>query len=565
MFSIDAMIEERFPAAATRPSVLSKTLVYFLRHLCHEREFKQFEENYPHLEGFDFVEQALKYFNFGYQILDHHLERIPVQGRVVIVANHPIGSLDGLALLKMVAEIRRDVKVVANELLYQIQPLRSLLLPVDNMGGHTARENLRAIRDHLDTEGALIIFPAGEVSRFGPTGIKDGHWHNGFLRFADRADAPVLPIYVDGRNSVFFYSLSLLAKPISTLWLIREMFKQANNHVDIRVGHQVAPEEWRTLGLDVNRTSKLFRRHVYQIGKGKRTSLFAEAQEAIAHPENRQVLKREIQHCESLGRTADGMQICLYHYSPNSAIMREIGRLRELTFRHVKEGTGLRRDTDGYDRDYEHIVLWDESELEIVGAYRVAPVARLLREGQCQPPLYTQTLFDFAPEFTDYFERGLELGRSFVQPRYWSKRSLDYLWYGIGAYLRARPNLRYLFGPVSLSGAFPAAAKDLMVNYYRTHYGAETPLVKGRTPYQVNSSTIPEDFASLKRDLATMGQSVPTLYKQYSELCEPGGVQFFDFNVDKDFGDCIDGLILVDLAYLKTSRRKRYISENLAA
>ena len=149
-----------------------------LRYICHEREFKQFAQTYPHLEGFDFVEQVLNYFDFTFRLKDNQRERIPPQGRVVIIANHPIGSLDGLALLKMVGEVRKDVKAVANEILYSLEPLRSLLLPVDNMGRRTAKEQLRAIRNHLSSEGAIIIFPAGEVSRVGPKGIRDGHWSN---------------------------------------------------------------------------------------------------------------------------------------------------------------------------------------------------------------------------------------------------------------------------------------------------------------------------------------------------------------------------------------------------
>src|SRR5690606_1971397 len=140
--------------------LVRKTLINLLRYLCHEREFQQFYQRYPHVEGIDFVEQALNHFDFAYRVMDREIERIPVQGRLVIVANHPMGSLDGLAVLKMVADIRPDVRVVANEVLYALEPLRSVLLPVDNLTHKTRKDNIRAINDWLEQEGVVIIFPA---------------------------------------------------------------------------------------------------------------------------------------------------------------------------------------------------------------------------------------------------------------------------------------------------------------------------------------------------------------------------------------------------------------------
>ncbi len=572
MISMESVIEQRFPGITERKPLVGKTLISFMRFLCHEREFKQFEEQYPHLEGFDFIEQVFNYFDFAFRIKNSEIERIPNSGRVVIIANHPIGSLDGLALLKMVGEIRPDVKAVANEILFAIEPLRSLLLPVDNMTGKTGKDQLRAIRNHLNDEGAIIIFPAGEVSRMGPTGIKDGRWNSGFLRFATSSHSPILPIFVDGKNSIFFYSLSLLAKPISTLWLIREMFKQAKNHVDISVGHLVYPEQYQSLDIPPGAIAKRFKKHIYRLPKRNKPQVgFIPEYEAVAHPENRQRLKREIQQCELLGHTTDGKGIYLFHYQANSVIMREIGRLRELTFRAVKEGTGRRRDTDRFDCYYDHLVLWDDNDLEIAGAYRMANSGKLMAEAGGKNCLYTQTLFNFTPNFTPYLEQGLELGRSFVQPQYWGNRSLDYLWQGIGAYLKKHPDIRYLFGPVSLSHDFPEEAKEMLTSFYNLYFGSQLNLASAKNPFvnhlsvrsspkiTFNGHDYRSEFRLLKQSLSDMGQSIPTLYKQYTELCEPGGAQFVAFNVDKDFSDCVDGLIVVDLETMKPTKRNRYL------
>ena len=563
MLDVETFIHERYPRFCAERPLLAKPVVSALRMLFHEKELQQFEHHYPHVKGFDFVEQVLDYFNFSYRLQDRESQRIPAQGKVVIIANHPIGSLDGLALLKMVREVRPDVKVVANDLLTAIKPLQTLLLPVDNMGGNTPRKNLQAIQTFLKNEGALIIFPAGEVSRLGARGVRDGKWNSGFLRIASAAKAPVLPVFVDGRNSTFFYALSFLARPLSTLWLVREMFKQAQRCVDVRIGEAISFSAYQKIDIPVKDKAQIFQRHLYRIGHNRPGVFTAEI--AIARPENRHQLRHKIRHCQRLGETGDNKQIYLYQQEADCCIMREIGRLRELSFRAVDEGSGLRRDVDSFDRYYQHIILWDDDEREIAGAYRFC-------DANSEHPLYTQTLFNFNLGMNPYLSQGLELGRSFVQPKYQGKRSLDYLWYGIGAFLRANPQYRYLFGPVSLSNAYPTEALEMLVYFYQQHFPSLQAVASS-----INDFVIPEtrraelaerfpghhyreEFIQLKSDLANMNLSVPTLYKQYTEMCDAGGVQFAGFNIDPTFSDCVDGLVIIDLARLKTRKRIRYIT-----
>ena len=571
MISVDAVIDEQFPKISKGNPRIKRTLSALLKYLFHEAEFKQFEKDFPYVQGLDFIEKGLDYFDFGYAVSALDKERIPVSGRVVIISNHPIGSLDGLALLKLVSEVRSDVKVIANELLYAIKPLRSLLLPVDNMSGKRNRkENLQAIHSHLSGEGAVIIFPAGEVSRFSPAGIRDGRWRNGFIKFASKAKAPILPVHINARNSVFFYALSLLAKPLSTLWLIREMFKQNNRTVRVTIGPAIEADVYEKLPLTAPAKVRLFKKHIYKLGRRKRGGepCFMPVAQAVAHPEDRQELRRAIRKCDHLGSTRDGMEIYCYQYSGDCTVMREIGRLREVSFRAVGEGTGRRRDVDSFDAYYDHIVLWDENQLELVGAYRLKRVTDL-GDGQT---LYSESIFEYQiPYAEEYFECGAELGRSFVQPRYWGRNGLDYLWQGLGTYLRRYPEVRYLFGPVSLSDSLPRAAKDLLIQFYQRHFPATQPWANANSPYKseltetvFSGDDYRAEFAQLKDQLAAMGCAVPTLYKQYTELCDEGGVSFTAFNVDPDFADCIDGLVLVDLQKMKPARRKRYLGEDFA-
>lgn len=570
MINIESLIDYRFPRLRQRASLISRPVTSALRMLFHEKELRRFTERYPQQHGLDFVDQMLEHFSFSYSLKNHDRERIPPQGRVIIIANHPIGTLDSAVLLKLVGEIRRDVKAVANEIMSGIKQLEGLILPVNNMQGRTSKEQLKAVYQHLDNEGAVIIFPAGEVSRMSSTGIRDGRWNAGFLRIAAATRSPILPVFVDGRNSVFFYALSLVARPLSTMWLVREMFKQAKRSVAITIGDLVPYENQLKVNLPLKSKAKMFRRHLYRIGRGK-SPLF-ETCSAIAHPENRQVLRQEVRACELLGETWDNKKIYLFAYRPDCAIMREIGRLREVSFRAVGEGTGMRRDTDPFDQRCHQILVWDDEALEIVGAYRMS-VSRTVREEHGLGAIYTNSLFAMNDSMDPIIENGLELGRSFVQPKYWGKRSLDYLWSGLGAYLRRHPDIRYLYGPVSISGSYPPAAKDILVYFFTLYFGSDNGEANARLPYRIedarkaelstqfSGTDYKEDFKHLKSSLRHAGCSVPTLYKQYSELCEAGGVSFIDFNIDPDFANCVDGLVVVDLSKLLEAKRQRYIGE----
>ena len=568
MISVEQILDRHLPQLSRHPW-LSKPVSALLRALLHEQSFQRFAEDYPHLDGLPFIEKVLEYFDFSYAVRDNERERIPTRGRVVIIANHPIGSLDGLALLNLVGSIRRDVKAVANELLCSVAPLRGLLLPVTVLGGSSGQQQVKAISEHLEQEGAIIIFPAGEVSRLRPNGVQDCRWRSGFLRIASQAQAPIVPIHIDGRNSALFYGASMLYKPLATLLLVKEMFKQRRKSIDLRIGHPIPFASYRGLQLTPRAKVKLFRRHLYRLAADK-SPLFR-TERAIAHPVDRSELAQAVKSCERLGQTPDGKQILLFQGGLDSPLLREVGRLREIAFRAVGEGSGQRRDLDRYDSYYHHLLLWDPEDLEIAGAYRLCGTARVIEERGISG-LYTSSLFDFDARMHRYFDQGLELGRSFVQPRYWGKRSLEYLWHGIGAYLNRYPEYRYLFGPVSISKEMPDAGKELMIRFYRSYFGGDACIARHRQPYRLSEAIgfdnpfvgndYHADFVRLKELLAHMGCAVPTLYKQYSEVAEPGGVQFLDFGIDPDFAGCIDGLVLVDSHRLKPAKRARYLGED---
>ena len=562
MFSLDSVLEDLWPQA--RPAPWQKRL---LKKLFHEEEFQRFAADHRHLKGLDMVEQVLEHLDILCTLPAHDLEQIPAHGPLIVMTNHPTGTLDGLALLYAVSRVRRDVKVVTNRMLTHLEPLSSLFIPVDNIGGRTAKSSFTLMEQHLQHAGVLIFFPAGEVSRPTRTGIRDKKWHPGFIKLASKFRAPLLPVNIHARNSLLFYASTLLAPNLSMLLLMQQMFRRRHSRLPVKIGQQIGWSHWFSPTLSPREMAEQCRQHVLRLGKGL-PGIF-KTESAIARPEDRATLKRELAQAESLGTTADGKTIYLWQRNgqEEAPILRELGRLREIAFRAVGEGSGKRRDTDSFDDDYLHLILWDDEDLEIVGAYRFIPTA--MREPEA---LYSYSLFHYDDKMRDILEHGIELGRSFIQPRYWGRRGLDYLWSGIGAYLARYPHYRYLFGPVSISGGLPPAARDLLVAFYRLWFPATHPLAASRRPYpaslpevlaQFGGEDYVEDLTRLKSLLGNLGCGIPPLYKQYSELCEPGGVQFIDFGSDPAFNNCVDGLVLVDLCYLKANRYQRYIEAHL--
>jgi len=562
MLDLQKNIQAHYPELAHKLNKYQK-LFKLLEKFLHTEEINTFIISNQHLKNFSFLDAILKEFDFGYKISNHHHAKIPAQGRLLIVANHPIGSLDGLALMRMIYEVRPDVKIIATPILSTIEPIEELFLSVDNINQKAChKNNIAKINSSLQQEQAVIIFPAGEVSRITPKGIKDGPWKGGFIKIAERNQAPILPVFIESRNSAMFYAASMIYKPLSTLMLIHEMYKQKHNVIEFIIGDLVEPSNWTYLGLKRKALAKKFKKHLFGLRKNhcqfKTTA-------SIAHPIQSRRLHAEIKQMKPLGRTQDGMQIFLMDYQPDSLLIKEIGRLRELSFRMVNEGTGTQVDLDSYDLYYKHLLLWNEKELEIVGAYRLGFCGQII-EKYGLSGLYCSSLYQFNSSFEAQADVTLELGRSFVQPKYWGLRGLEYLWYGIGAVLRAHPKVKYLFGAVSVPGDYPADILKKMISHYAKYYPRPTsaPTAKAHNPYSFEplATAVDQKVAHklLLKAMKVSGVKLPVLFKQYTGLCNPGGVGFINFAKDPGFNDCVDGLIWLELEQMKPQKKAKYIS-----
>jgi putative hemolysin len=537
MIDIQREIEKKFPNINKKDNFLKKSLFKVAKKIVHEDSINQFLTQNEHLKGFEFVDAVLDYFDFDYTVSSNDLQNIPSSGKVVIIANHPLGGLDALCLLRLISQVRKDVKIIANDFLAGFEALNSLLIPIDNYKLRQSKSDIKKIYEALNKEEAIIIFPAGEVSRATTKGIKDPAWSKGFLNFAQNANAPILPVFLDAKNSKTFYTISVINRTFSTLLLSHEMFNKKSKRIAIKIGQIIPNENIVPKGIDKKFLLNLYRKHLYSLKKGKKS--FFETQSAIAHPVSRIDLLNELKRSKIIGQTSDGKKIFLYDYVEDSIVLKELGRLRELSFRKVGEGVNKKRDTDKYDIYYQHIILWDENDLEIVGSYRIGNSDFIFKNIGVKG-FYSNNLFKYNEEFTPY--------------------------------LKNNPNIKYMFGPVSMSASFPTVAKDMMIFYYSHYFKEQGNLIEAKTSYQYsnNISEIKElfdledkkkDFKFLKSALSNIGVTIPTLYKQYSEITEDGGVKFLSFNIDKNFADCIDGFILVEVDKINERAKKRYIDK----
>lgn len=520
-----------------------------------------------------FPDGALALIGAGYAVTSTALDRIPSSGSLVVVANHPHGALDGLVLASLVFRRRADVRLLGNSLLARVPELRPFTVFVDPFGD-AAQRNSSGLREALDwmrRGGALIVFPAGEVSHTRRLGgpVVDPPWHPAVMRLAEHAHASVLPIHIDGVNGRLFQLAGLLHPWLRTALLPRELLRQRGRSTAVTVGTAIPWSQLEPLASARARTDYL-RLRTLDLAPATPRTRPAVSPRPVVDAVDPAALAADI-----AALTPDRLLVthgdCRVYCAPAAAlpnVLREIGRLRELTFRAVGEGTGTSLDLDRYDRRYLHLFVWNARTQEIAGAYRLAPTDHL---NAVRHPgrLYTRTLFRFGPTLCSSLGAALELGRSFVRAEYQRDYgTLLLLWKGIGRFVARAPRYRYLFGPVSISADYSAQARELMVAALSTPRfrspmaGLVEPRrpVATRVPDVARACTGPEQLERLLADLGDR-RGLPVLLRQYLKL----NARFLGFSVDPAFNDALDGLAIVDLLDVEPSVLQRYMTrEGLA-
>ena len=535
------------------------------------------------------LENVLVEMNVEYRISDSDLEHIPQTGAVVVAANHPFGVLDGAILGALLERVRPDVKIMTNFLLSGIPELQERCIFVDPFGGRgSAALNRRGLKQAiawLREGGMLAMFPAGEVSHvlLRRMEIADSEWNPTVARLVRMTGAAALPVFFEGRNSVAFQTVGLLHPALRTAWLLNEFLQQTNKKVEVRVGSSVSAETVRNAGTDRDAAGYLRWRTYLLAQRGHRPHSLPPAlravflhkkQEPIADPIPLQALLEDLERLPS-GRCFDqNKEFSVFVAEPGEIpnLMQELGRVRELTFRAAGEGTGKSRDLDHFDDYYKHVLLWSKTKQELVGAYRLGLTPEILPRFGTRG-LYTHTLFRYDPRFFDQLGPALELGRSFVRPEYQRQYApLLMLWKGIGGFLAANPQLAILFGAVSISSRYNRVSRELIVRFFRAREKdcELKKLITPRRPFRpgwIRPGDCPATCTRLRdleeltdpiADVEADGKGVPILIKQYARL----GGRLLSFNVDRDFSDVLDGLVLVDLRRSNPAVLERYVGKD---
>ncbi|MEX0686521.1 MAG: GNAT family N-acyltransferase [Balneolales bacterium] len=532
-----------------------------------------------------FFEKILETMNINYLISERDLERIPIEGSVIITANHPFGGIEGIILASIMQSVRPDVKVMANYMLERIPETRDLFFFVDPFSGkESARANLAVMKQslHFLKDGGMLgMFPAGEVSHIQKGKVTDPQWSNTVARMIRKTGSSALPVFFSGFNGALFQILGLIHPKLRTVMLPHELCNKRDSEIEIRVGKLISHKKLAGFESD-NELTTYLRQRSYLLQNRTKEKIDTKASlsirvkreemkpiiESVSVP----LLQKEISllpESQCLFTAGDNE---IYYASSNQIpnLMREIGRLREISFRETGEGTGKSVDLDDFDPKYVHLFIWNTNKSELVGSYRLGRTDDIIKQ-YGQDSLYTTTLFDIKPSLFEQINPALEMGRSFIRKEYQrSYAPLLLLWKGIGHYVVKYPKYKTLFGPVSINRDYDTFSRHLMVTFLQIHnYMPDLARkVKPKTPFRtrrikgldLKKSTINniDDVSDLVSEFEKDEKGIPVLLKQYLKL----GGKLLGFNVDPDFSDVLDGLILVDLTKTNETILKRYMGND---
>lgn len=538
----------------------------------------------------NFFLAALRLLGVNYEISEKDLHKIPPTGPLMVVANHPFGGIDGLILGAVLMQARPDVRLLANELLGSIEPIRPYLFGVNVFGGNSAvKNNLKSMKQGvqwLKSGGCVATFPSGTVSHFSGKSmvVVDPAWNQHIVRLSRKSDAGILPMHFSGNNSWLFQLSGLIHPMLQTLLLTREFVRMRGKTVEVRIGKPVTAGRMSKFDSEAEATQFVRLQSYVLKERSKKMETLAirkfplllsrktPVYEPIVDAVDASILKKEVAALgeEALLMSHGVFDVYLAKAEEIPLTLREIGRLREKTFRVIGEGTGSSIDLDEFDPHYLHMFLWNRKESEVVGAYRLG-LTDVIRDQFGKRGLYTTTLFKLKDEFLEELSPAIELGRSFIRIEYQRKQAtLSILWKGIGSFIARHPQYSRLFGPVSITAEYSSISKDLMVQFLRENrfHPTFSKMVRPRNPLRVTTrlrtlfyesmkgaSHSMDDISAMISEIEFDQKGIPILLKHYLRL---NGVML-SFNRDPKFSDVVDGLILVDLKEADPHTLKRYI------
>jgi putative hemolysin len=541
-----------------------------LMHLLSFHKINDLYENVSQKQGIDSIDAIIKYLNVKLEFDENDLKKLPADGSFITVSNHPFGGIDGILLIKLLSLARGDHKVIANFLLKKVEPISDYFLavnPFENMPeAGSSIAGLKTAIDHLHNGGVLSFFPAGEVStNYASSLITDREWLVSALRFIKKSKVPIVPIYFHGTNSRLFHLLGRIHPSLRTAKLPSELINKRNKTIKVRIGNPISVKEQDNF-TDIHQFGRYLRTKTYCLDSGIEVKRFFNYSlksdlkpEEIVCPQPQELIEREISLLkrDHFLFSVKNFDVFCAPTKNIPVILNELGRLREITFREVGEGTNHSTDFDEFDLYYHQLIIWDTTEKKIVGGYRIGMGAEIMEQFGVGG-FYTQSLFKMRNGFKNTLRQSLELGRSFIVKEYQRKPlPLFLLWKGILFFLLKNPEYRYLIGPVSISNTYSEKSKELIIRYIMANYYdyEKAALVKPRNRFKVKTKDVhlndammhlSPQLSSLDKFIGDVDQNnngLPVLLKKYLGL----NAKIIAFNVDPKFNNCVDGMIVLDI------------------
>jgi len=540
----------------------------------------------------DFLNAILEEVNIHFDIPENDLKRIPKEGSFITISNHPLGGIDGILLLKLLVEKRPDYKIIANFLLHRIEPLKPYVMPVNPFEDRKdAKSSIAGIKNsllHIREGYPLGIFPAGEVSTYKDDKlVVDKEWEQGAVKLIYKAKVPIIPIYFHAKNSKLFYMLSKLSGTLRTAKLPSELLSQGRRQIKVRIGNPIWPKDQEQYD-NIDDFHQFIRKKTYMLANTfedsksqKISKSFKNANKTkpkkIVDPLDKTKLIAEVdklRETEFKLFSSKNYEVYLVASQKIPNVLHEIGRLREITFREIGEGTNNKIDLDKYDKFYKHMFLWDNEEKVLVGAYRMG-FGKHIFDKHGVEGFYINTLFRIEPELYNMMQSSIEMGRAFIRKDYQLKpMPLFLLWRGIVHVTLRYPEYKFLIGGVSISNQFSDFSKSLMIEFMKSNYYDPyvAQYIRPKKEYKVKLKDADKDFVfdTVKSDLKKFDRfideiepgnlRIPVLLKKYIKQ----NCKLVAFNVDPKFNNAIDGLIYVRIADLPESTVKPVMEEYLA-
>lgn len=544
--------------------------------------------NHKHKKDLDFLNGILGEFQIEFEIPEEDLKRIPKEGPFITVSNHPLGGIDGILLLKLLMEQRADYKIIANFLLHRIEPLKPYVMPVNPFETHKdAKSSVAGIKNallHLKEGYPLGIFPAGEVSTYRDGKLMvDKPWEEGAVRLIKKAQVPVIPIYFHAKNSRMFYVLSKISDTFRTAKLPSELLSQKHRVIKVRIGKPISVKD-QDAYKDIPSFYEFIRKKTYMLAnpfEKKGQNLLSTQNLKISKPPKKIISQKNVRYFikeveklrENDKRLLESKNYEVFFASakeiPN--LLQEIGRLREITFRDIGEGTNKSIDLDKFDKYYHHLILWDRDSKMLVGAYRMGLGKEIYKKYGISG-FYIHTLFRFEPELYSMMENTIEMGRAFIIKEYQQKpMPLFLLWKGIVHVTLRYPEHKYLMGGVSISNQFSDFTKSLMIEFMKSHYYDPyiAQYIYPKKEFKVKLKGDDKDFVfdASKADMQKFDKiideiepgalRIPVLIKKYVKQ----NARLVAFNVDPKFNNAVDGLMYIRVSDLPDSTVRPVMEE----